>query len=57
MQPITELPPLDDAPRGGNRGFSRGSNGFSRGGGGGGYGGNRNSGGSSKKNDEYFFLS
>jgi len=46
MKPITELPPLDDASRNGNRGFSRSSNGPARGGN---YNGNRNSQRSSKK--------
>jgi len=48
MKAITELPVLDDAPRGGNRGFSRASNGSGRGGGGGNFNGNRNSERSSK---------
>ena len=57
MRPIQELPDLDTSSMnggggggggGGGRGFSRGSNGFSRGGSGGGGGGNRSFGRSSK---------
>lgn len=53
MKPIQELPELEDDSRNSNRGFSRGSNGQSRGGF---YSGNRNCDQSSKNLDLSFLI-